>query len=189
MNLVNCKASKPSNEPKKKKKGGGRCLFTLVCNAFRQNCTHTFSDAEQTPTAHWTITCLPNPHYSSAKKKGGGIISKGTNQLLPCLQQLTNLCLSNKSESSSSVQKTSGTAHIKSGPCGSRVDSTILLLWGPASNAPPTCLQLVFPDSPLHSRNRDRFLLSHWAQSLDKVLSSCLPSSLSFKYLKKIVFF
>lgn len=38
---------------------------------------------------------------------------------------------------------------------------TILLLWGPASNAPPTCLQLVFPDSPLHSWNRDRFLLSH----------------------------
>lgn len=176
------------SQKRKKKGGGGVFLHWCAMHSGKIAHTHfqTLSKPQQhTERSHVCLTLI----ILLQKKKGGGIISKGTNQLLPCLQQLTNLCLSNKSESSSSVQKTSGTAHIKSGPCGSRVDSTILLLWGPASNAPPTCLQLVFPDSPLHSRNRDRFLLSHWAQSLDKVLSSYLPSSLSFKYLKKIVFF
>lgn len=189
MNLVNCKAGEPSNEPKKKKKMGEGCLFTLVCNAFGQNCTHTFSDAEQTPRAHWTIPCLSNPHYSSAKKGGGELFRKEQTNSCPfCNSLVTSTCQTRGSHPPRykryQVLPTLKVARVAAGLTG-----TILLLWGPASNAPPTCLQLVFPGSPLHSRNRDRFLLSHWAQSLDKVLSSCLPSSLSFKYLKKIVFF
>lgn len=79
-----------------------------------------FQMLSKPPRAHWTITRFSNPHYSSEKKKG--IILKETNQLLPLLPQPTNLYLSNKRESSSLVQKTSGAAHLISGRCDSRVD-------------------------------------------------------------------
>lgn len=122
------------------------------------------------------------------KKRGELFRKEQTNSCPFCNSLLTSACQTRASHpppyKRHQVLPTLKVARVAAGLTG-----TILLLWGPASNVPPTCLQLVFPNSPLHSRNRDRFLLSHWAQSLDKVLSSCLPSSLSFKYLKKIVFF
>lgn len=90
--------------------------------------------------AHFQMLNKPQEHTGRSPvylnliillKKKKGIILKKTNQLLPFLQQPTNLYLSNKRESSSSVQKTSGAAHITSGRCGSRVDRHNLASLGP----------------------------------------------------------
>lgn len=99
---------------KRKKKGGGEGVFLHWCAMHSGKIAHTHFQTLSKPQEH-----TERPHVCLTliillqKKKGGGIISKGTNQLLPCLQQPTNLCLSNKSESSSSVQKTSGAATLK----------------------------------------------------------------------------
>lgn len=130
MNLVNCKAGEPSNEPKKKKKWG-KGVFLHWCAMHSGKIAHTHFQMLSKPQEHTERSHVCLTLIILLQKKGGGIISKGTNQLLPFLQQPSNLYLSNKRESSSSVQKTSGAAHIKSGPCGSRVDRHNLASLGP----------------------------------------------------------
>lgn len=93
--------------------------------------------------------------------------------------------MSNKKELSSSVQKTSGPALIKSDLCDSRVAiHNNLASLGPClqGKGPSHRPRICFLDSLLNPLNGEGFLPSHRVQSLDKVLSSCFPSPL---YLNK----
>lgn len=72
MNLVNCKASKPSNEPKKKKKGGGG-VFLHWCAMHSGKIAHTHFQTlskpqQHTERSHVCLTLI----ILLQKKKGGG---------------------------------------------------------------------------------------------------------------------
>lgn len=146
----------------KRKKKWGKGVFLHWCAMHSGKIAHTHfqmlsKPQEHTERSHVCLTLI----ILLQKKRGGGLFRKEQTNSCPfCNSLVTSTCQTRGSHppryKRHQVLPTLKVARVAAGLTG-----TILLLWGPASNAPPTCLQLVFPGSPLHSRNRDRFLLSH----------------------------
>lgn len=186
MNLVNCKASKPSNEPKKKKNGEG--VFLHWCAMHSGKFAHTHFQMLSKPQEHTerSTVCLTLIILLQKNKKEL-FQKKQTNSCPFCNSLLTFTCQTRGSHPPQ--YKRHQVLPTLKWPVWQQGWQAQSCFFGALLATPLPPASSLFSDSPLNSWNRDRFLLSHWAQSLDKVLSSCLPSSLSFKYLKKIVFF